>query len=92
MTVYDRPVVAVHDRPVVAVHDKEWANSVVRVLDLRLKCWGDVSPLERHENFILQGQLSVLTPILVSVPPPCNRSSTQKIPVILPKVQAAGYS
>ena len=42
---------------------------------------------ERRENFILQGQLSVLTLISVSVPPPCYRSSTYKIPVILPKVQ-----
>ena len=30
--------------------------------------------------------------ISVSVPPPCYRSSTQKTPVILPKVQVAGYS
>ena len=31
---------------------------------------------ERQENFLLQGQLSVLTLISVSVPPPCYRSST----------------
>ena len=31
---------------------------------------------ERRENFLLEGQLSVLTPIPVSVPPPCYRSST----------------
>ena len=30
---------------------------------------------ERWENFLLQGQLSVLTLILVSVPPQCYRSS-----------------
>ena len=30
--------------------------------------------------------------ISVSVPPPCYRSSKYKIPVILPKVQVAGYS
>ena len=28
----------------------------------------------------------------VSVPPPCYRSGTQKTLVILPKVQAAGYT
>ena len=53
---------------------------------------GFESLLERRENFLLQGRLSVLTLISVSVPPPCYRSSTQKIPVILPKVQVAGYS
>ena len=44
--------------------------------------------------FFLQGQLSVLTIISVSVPAPCYDygSSTQKIPVIVPKVQVAGYS
>ena len=31
---------------------------------------------ERWENFLLQGRLSVLTLISVSVPPPCYRSST----------------
>ena len=30
--------------------------------------------------------------ISVFVTPPCYRSSTKKIPVILPKVQVAGYS
>ena len=33
---------------------------------------------ERRENFLLQGQLSVPSLILVSVPPPCYRSSTWK--------------
>ena len=47
---------------------------------------------EDWENFLLQGRLSVQTPISVSVPSPCYRSSTQKIVVILPKVQVAGYS
>ena len=37
---------------------------------------GFESLLERRENFLLQGQLSVLTLISVSVPPPCYRSST----------------
>ena len=32
--------------------------------------------LERRENFLLQGRLSVLTLISVSVPPPCYHSST----------------
>ena len=46
----------------------------------------------RRENFLLQSQLYVLILISASVPPPCYRSSTQKIPVILPKVPVAGYS
>ena len=43
-------------------------------------------------NVLFHGQLSVLTFISVSVPPPCYRNSTGKFPVILPKVQVAGYS
>ena len=42
-------------------------------------------------EFLPQDQLSVRTLISASVPPPCYRSSTYKIPVILPKVLAAGY-
>ena len=51
-------------------------SSVVRVLDSWLKGCGFESLLERWENFLLQGRLSVLTLISVSVPPPCYRSST----------------
>ena len=43
-------------------------------------------------KFLLWGQISVLTLILVSVPPPCYRSSTKKTLVSLPKVEVAGYS
>ena len=46
---------------------------------------------EGHNNCI-HSQFSVLTLISVNVPTPCYRSSTEKIPVILPKVQVAGYS
>ena len=53
---------------------------------------GGYTRQERREDFLLQGHLSVLTLISVSVPPPCYGSSTQKIPVILLKVQVAGYS
>ena len=55
--------------------------------------FGD-EPTEKKqpENYLLQGQLSVLTLISVSVPARCYRSSTQKIPVILPKVHVVGYS
>ena len=66
--------------------------SVVRAPDSWLKGRGFESLLERRENFLLQGPLSVLTLISVSDPPPCYHSSTYKIPVILPKVQVAGYS
>ena len=51
-------------------------SSVVRALDSCLKGRGFESLLERRENFLLQCQLSGLTLISVSVPPPCYRSST----------------
>ena len=49
---------------------------------------------EWWENVLLdlQGQLFVLTLVSVSIPPPCYRRSMYKFPVILPKVQVAGYS
>ena len=49
---------------------------VVRAPDLWLKGLGFESLLERRENFLLHGRLSVLTLISVSVPPPCYRGST----------------
>ena len=51
-------------------------SSVVRAPDSWLKGRGFESLLERRENFLLQGWLSVLTLISVSVPPPCYHSST----------------
>ena len=51
-------------------------SSVVRAPDSWLKGRGFESLLERRENFLLQGRLSVLTLISVSVPPPCYHSST----------------
>ena len=45
-----------------------------------------------RENFLLQSQLCVLTLYSVSVPPQCYRSGMLKTPVILPKVQVAGYT
>ena len=51
-------------------------SSVVRAPDSWLKGHGFESLLERRENFLLQGRLSVLTLISVSVPPPCYHSST----------------
>ena len=44
--------------------------------DSRLKGLRFESRQERRENFLLHSQLSVLTLISVSVPPPCYRSST----------------
>ena len=67
-------------------------SSVVRAPDSWSRGRGFESLQERWENCLLQGQLSVLTLISVSVPPPCYLSSTQKTPVILPKVEVAGYS
>ena len=64
---------------------------VAQRLDLWLKGRRFESQQERRENFLLQGQLPVLSLVSVSVPS-CYRSSTWKIPVILPKVQVAGYS
>ena len=54
---------------------KKKNSSVVRALDSLLKGRGFESLQERRENFLLQGRLSVLTLISVSVPPPCYRSS-----------------
>ena len=51
-------------------------NSVVRAPDSWLKGRGFESLLERRENFLLRGRLSVLTLLSVSVPPPCYHSST----------------
>ena len=51
-------------------------SSLVRAPDSWLKGRGFESLLERRENFLLQGRLSVLTLISVSVPPPCYHSST----------------
>ena len=46
-------------------------SSVVRAPDSWLKSRGFESLREGRENFLLQGQLSVLTLISVTVPPPC---------------------
>ena len=51
-------------------------SSVVRAPDSWSKGRGFKSLLERRENFLLRGRLSVLTLTSVSVPPPCYRSST----------------
>ena len=51
-------------------------SSVVGAPDSWLRGPGFKSPQERRENFLLQGRLSVLILISVSVPPPCYRSST----------------
>ena len=51
-------------------------SSVVRAPDSWSKGRGFESLLDRREHFLLQGQLSVLTLISVSVPPPCYLSST----------------
>ena len=50
-------------------------SSVVGVPDSWLKGRRFESLQEQWENFLLQGQLSVLTFISVSVPPPCDCSS-----------------
>ena len=55
--------------------EDELDSSVVRALDSWSKGRRFESLQERQENFLLQGQLSVLTLISVSVPPPCYRSS-----------------
>ena len=47
-----------------------------RVSDSWSKGPGFESRQELREKFLLQGQLSVLTLVSVSVPPPCYRSST----------------
>ena len=59
--------------------DMMWGAGIVQWLERRTrdrKVPGSSPGKERRENFLLQGQLSVLTLISVSVPPPCYRSST----------------
>ena len=46
------------------------------VLGLKVGLLLHLSRISAAGNFLLQGQLSVLTLISVSVPPPCYRSST----------------
>ena len=53
-------------------------SSVVRAPDSWFKGRGFKSLQERRENFVLQGQLSVLTLISVSVPPPRYRSKRSR--------------
>ena len=55
-------------------------SSVVRALDLWLKGCGFESLQEWKENFLLWGQLSLLTLILVSVPPPYITAVARKDP------------
>ena len=57
-------------------NEEDGDSSVVRAPDSWLKGRGFESLLERWENFLFQGRLSVLTLISVSVPPPCYHSST----------------
>ena len=64
----------------------------VRATDSWSKGLGFESWQERRDNFLLCGQLSVPTLISVSVAPSCYRSSTEKIPVILPMVTVAGFN
>ena len=51
-------------------------SSAVRAPDSWLKGRGFEFLQERRENFLLQGQLSLLTLTSVSIPPPCSRSCT----------------
>ena len=67
-------------------------GSVVRAPDSWSKGRGFESRQEWRKPFLHRCQPSVLTLISVSVPPPCYRSRTQEIPVILPKVLVAGDS
>ena len=53
-------------------------SSMVRAPDSWSKVRGFESRQERRENFLLQGQLSVLTLISVSVPAPCYRIARKR--------------
>ena len=57
-----------------------------------MKGCGFESQQEWRENFLLQGQRSVLYLILVSVPPLCYRSSTEKILIVLPKAVGSDFT
>ena len=60
----------------VSVYVGSGDSSMVRAPESWLKGRGFESLQERRENFLLRGQLSVLTLISVSIPPPCYCSST----------------
>ena len=60
-------------------------SSVVRAPDSLLKDSGFKSLQEWGVNFLLLGQLSVLTLILVSIPLTCYCSGTYKVPVVSTK-------
>ena len=75
-----------HDR-----HEGSGDSSVVRAPD----SWSKLGPgfefsQERREDFLLRGQLFLLTRISVSVLPPCYCSSTQTILVIRSAKSAGG--
>ena len=77
LTVYDANSI---NRDFKQCMESVWGVGIAQWLvpDLWSKGCGFESLLERWENFLLQGQLSVLTLILVSIPPPpppCYRSS-----------------
>ena len=61
---------SVHCPAEIPLKERERDSSVVRAPDSCLKGRGFESLLERRESFPLHGQLSVLTLISVSVPPP----------------------
>ena len=74
-----------HDR-----HEGSGDSSVVRAPDSWSKGPGFEFSQERREDFLLQGQLFLLTRISVSVLPPCYCSSTQTILVIRSAKSAGG--
>ena len=63
---------------------------IAQWIERRTQAWsrsrGFESWQERRENFLLRGQLSVLTLISVSVPPPCYRHCTHPTYVVLHEV------
>ena len=71
-----RNVSEVQKARVVIGQGAEIAQWLAGAPDSWLKGRGFESLQERRENFLLQGRLSVLILISVSVPPPCYRSST----------------
>ena len=67
-------------------------NSVVQCPTRDRKVAGSNPGRGDGRNFLVQGQLHVLTLILVFVSPRVTAAERQNILVILPKVQMADYS
>ena len=64
------PLEADEKLTITCAHNRSADSAVVRAPGSRSKVPGFESLQKRRENFLLHGQLSVLTVVSVSIPPP----------------------